>query len=173
MSAICAGSVIIGMLSAIDRNQCPQSIGTPVRNPRNPHSDIWYETTLRTVRGILQARVESADTSPSEREDARVKLAHLDSEQWALGCGEQKRLNIIDAISAARATDRMYGRVIDEKDHEGEPDWLEVAEGLGLDVSPAKSLSGRHWLITHIIVHPPKLDEGRVIEGDAGNDSRD
>src|SRR5437764_13714327 len=30
-------SAIIGMLSAIDRNQCPQSIGTPVRNPRNPH----------------------------------------------------------------------------------------------------------------------------------------
>src|SRR4051794_24230806 len=29
-------SAIIGMLSAIDRNQCPQSIGTPVRNPRNP-----------------------------------------------------------------------------------------------------------------------------------------
>ena len=25
------------MLSAINRNQCPQSIGTPVRNPRNPH----------------------------------------------------------------------------------------------------------------------------------------
>jgi len=24
-------------LSAIDRNQCPQSIGTPVRNRRNPH----------------------------------------------------------------------------------------------------------------------------------------
>jgi hypothetical protein len=31
-------SAIIGMLSAINRNQCPQSIGTPVRNPRNPHS---------------------------------------------------------------------------------------------------------------------------------------
>src|SRR6516165_4768775 len=31
-------SAIIGMLSAIDRNQCPQSIGTPVRNPRNPHA---------------------------------------------------------------------------------------------------------------------------------------
>jgi hypothetical protein len=30
-------SGIIGMLSAIDRNQCPRSIGTPVRNPRNPH----------------------------------------------------------------------------------------------------------------------------------------
>src|SRR6516165_4420477 len=30
-------SAIIGMLSAIDRNQCPQSIGTPVRNPRNLH----------------------------------------------------------------------------------------------------------------------------------------
>jgi hypothetical protein len=25
------------MLSAIDRNHCPQSIGTPVRNRRNPH----------------------------------------------------------------------------------------------------------------------------------------
>src|SRR6516225_10318839 len=32
-------SAIIGMLSAIDRNQCPQSIGTPVRNPRNPQTD--------------------------------------------------------------------------------------------------------------------------------------
>src|SRR6516164_3443467 len=31
-------SAIIGMLSAIDRNQCPQSIGTPVRNPRNPQA---------------------------------------------------------------------------------------------------------------------------------------
>jgi hypothetical protein len=30
-------SAIIGMLSAIDRNHCPQSIGTPVRNRRNPH----------------------------------------------------------------------------------------------------------------------------------------
>jgi IstB-like ATP binding protein len=32
-------SAIIGMLSAIDRNQCPQSIGTPVRNSRNPQAD--------------------------------------------------------------------------------------------------------------------------------------
>ena len=31
-------SAIAGMLSAINRNQCPQSIGTPVRNPRNPHA---------------------------------------------------------------------------------------------------------------------------------------
>jgi len=33
-------SAIIGMLSAIDRNQCPQSIGTPVRNPRNLHEFV-------------------------------------------------------------------------------------------------------------------------------------
>jgi hypothetical protein len=31
-------SAIIGMLSAINRNHCPQSIGTPVRNRRNPQS---------------------------------------------------------------------------------------------------------------------------------------
>jgi hypothetical protein len=31
-------SAIIGMLSAINRNHCPQSIGTPVRNRRNPHT---------------------------------------------------------------------------------------------------------------------------------------
>jgi len=41
-------SAIIGMLSAIDRNQCPQSIGTPVRNPRNPQTSeafvaMWHE----------------------------------------------------------------------------------------------------------------------------------
>jgi hypothetical protein len=30
-------SAITGMLSAIDRNHCPQSIGTPVRNRRDPH----------------------------------------------------------------------------------------------------------------------------------------
>src|SRR6516162_4036113 len=43
-------SAIIGMLSAIDRNQCPQSIGTPVRNPRNPHSDTSMLVSLR--RGL-------------------------------------------------------------------------------------------------------------------------
>src|SRR5436190_9132258 len=37
-------SAIIGMLSAIDRNQCPQSIGTPVRNPRNPHTSLSRPT---------------------------------------------------------------------------------------------------------------------------------
>ena len=29
--------MITGMLSAMDRNHCPQSIGIPVRNRRNPH----------------------------------------------------------------------------------------------------------------------------------------
>jgi hypothetical protein len=37
--------VIIGSLSAIDRNHCPPSIGTSVRNRRNPH------TILRCCRG--------------------------------------------------------------------------------------------------------------------------
>ena len=30
-------SAIIGMLSAMDWNDCPRSIGIPVRNRRNPH----------------------------------------------------------------------------------------------------------------------------------------
>jgi hypothetical protein len=31
-------SAIVGILSAINRNHCPPSIGTPVRNHRNPQS---------------------------------------------------------------------------------------------------------------------------------------
>src|SRR6516165_4180913 len=42
-------SAIIGMLSAIDRNQCPQSIGTPVRNPRNPHLQSAASAVLAGV----------------------------------------------------------------------------------------------------------------------------
>ena len=33
-------SAIIGMLSAMDWNDCPQSIGIPVRNRRNPHDSF-------------------------------------------------------------------------------------------------------------------------------------
>src|SRR6516165_2887005 len=55
-------SAIIGMLSAIDRNQCPQSIGTPVRNPRNPQelADLGW-TDGRNVR--IDLRSYHADTN--------------------------------------------------------------------------------------------------------------
>src|SRR5204862_6313165 len=46
-------SAIIGMLSAIDRNQCPQSIGTPVRNPRNPHAE---EKAVEDARRAAEAK---------------------------------------------------------------------------------------------------------------------
>jgi hypothetical protein len=45
-------SAIIGMPSAIDRNQCPQSIGTPVRNPRNP------QPQPQTVYSVAEPRVK-------------------------------------------------------------------------------------------------------------------
>ena len=38
-------SAIIGMLSAIDRNHCPQSIGIPVRNHRNPQIAVRLPKT--------------------------------------------------------------------------------------------------------------------------------
>src|SRR6516225_4980884 len=56
-------SAIIGMLSAIDRNQCPQSIGTPVRNPRNPHD----KRVLKLIRSFLTAGVLAEGlVSPTE-----------------------------------------------------------------------------------------------------------
>src|SRR5215467_13131990 len=36
-------SAIIGMLSAMDWNHCPQSIGIPVRNRRNPQTTASNE----------------------------------------------------------------------------------------------------------------------------------
>jgi SNF2 family DNA or RNA helicase len=51
------------MLSAIDRNQCPQSIGTPVRNPRNlhngelfPHLRALAPASLNDERGRIMRR---------------------------------------------------------------------------------------------------------------------
>ena len=38
------------MLSAIDRNHCPQSIGIPVRNRRNP------QDTFKTAKALLATR---------------------------------------------------------------------------------------------------------------------
>src|SRR3954464_4749322 len=52
-------SAIIGMLSAIDRNQSPQSIRTPVRNPRNPHANgqsLGYVCSHDTEAEALQAK---------------------------------------------------------------------------------------------------------------------
>ena len=42
------------MLSAIDRNHCPQSIGIPVRNRRNPHNGPIHVSKL--TRAALEAR---------------------------------------------------------------------------------------------------------------------
>src|SRR5882672_9625904 len=39
------------MLSAIDRNHCPQSIGTPVRNRRNPQIAVGLDKTRGKLVG--------------------------------------------------------------------------------------------------------------------------
>jgi hypothetical protein len=57
-------SAIIGMLSAIDRNQCPQSIGTPVRNPRNPQLGRKGGTGVLSVDAKVLARQKVEHTIP-------------------------------------------------------------------------------------------------------------
>src|SRR6266852_740294 len=55
-------SAITGTLSAIDRNHCPQSIGNPVRNRRNPH-------TARKARIFALAhRIQSLAQMPHDME---------------------------------------------------------------------------------------------------------
>src|SRR6516162_6923255 len=79
-------SAIIGMLSAIDRNQCPQSIGTPVRNPRNPQLDdaatfsrLPDLTLIKTAAPALSAHSARASTrSHAAVERACETLDNLD-----------------------------------------------------------------------------------------------
>jgi hypothetical protein len=54
-------SAIIGMLSAINRNHCPQSIGTPVRNRRNPQRVVGFMmiSTFRSRYGYILCPGES------------------------------------------------------------------------------------------------------------------
>ena len=69
-------SAIIGMLSAIDRNQCPQSIGTPVRNPRNPHPgrvaamEQRLNAMLQAVN-IVQPALQNFYSTLSDEQKAR------------------------------------------------------------------------------------------------------
>src|SRR5271169_1319067 len=46
-------SAIIGMLSAMDWNDCPRSIGIPVRNRRNPQPMPWFANKGQIVQVIL------------------------------------------------------------------------------------------------------------------------
>src|SRR6516165_1674161 len=85
-------SAIIGMLSAIDRNQCPQSIGTPVRNPRNPHS--IEPTHQHSPRHVL----EQHQIVPSRKQRPHVLsllvlavLKHPYIPLWPLNCLAQRR----------------------------------------------------------------------------------
>ena len=43
-------SAIIGMLSAMDWNHCPQSIGIPVRNRRNPQ----YRPSKKSIKRMVE-----------------------------------------------------------------------------------------------------------------------
>jgi site-specific DNA recombinase len=54
------------MLSAIDRNQCPQSIGTPARNPRNPQresAEAYIKSQAHEGWKLLRARYDDGGLS--------------------------------------------------------------------------------------------------------------
>ena len=60
-------SAIIGTLSAMDWNDCPQSIGIPVRNRRNPQGS--RETMLKEEEARLKERLlelEKSAVTPKE-----------------------------------------------------------------------------------------------------------
>src|SRR6266852_6253840 len=60
------------MLSAINRNHCPQSIGNPVRNRRNPHG---YRSNSATMASSGQYFHLSFPTTPWNTRDRSSSLA--------------------------------------------------------------------------------------------------
>jgi hypothetical protein len=64
-------SAIIGMLSAMDWNDCPQSIGIPVRNRRNPHTD-----------SLTGHDIASAATWADKYRDANINGSRDRTRQW-------------------------------------------------------------------------------------------
>jgi hypothetical protein len=65
-------SAIIGMLSAMDWNDCPQSIGIPVRNRRNPQA-------LARVRNRVPHPNERFVAGFHLREEARLEVILAES----------------------------------------------------------------------------------------------
>jgi len=57
-------SVFIGMVSAIDRNHCPPSIGTAVRLRRNPHFSLSKDLKLTIGAGYQIAVAPDYRASP-------------------------------------------------------------------------------------------------------------
>jgi adenylate cyclase len=83
--------VIIGTLSAIDRNHCPPSIGTGVRNRRNPHPKIAqhrgrivkttgdgalveFASAVDAVRCAMEIQRGMAESSADVSEDRRIEF---------------------------------------------------------------------------------------------------
>jgi hypothetical protein len=55
------------MLSAIDRNQCPQSIGIPVRNPRNPHFAFPVSLMLTIPNATIHTFLDLMNDKPVQK----------------------------------------------------------------------------------------------------------
>lgn len=121
-----------------------------------------FENLLCAIRRRLLEMAKSTDALPTELADA---LSHLDAEVWAAGYGEQKRLNIIDALRDARLTGSVFCRVVDEwKGGRADPDWLEVGSALGL---PLPDLTSAPRLMTRVLVTPDNMLTVRLTR--AGN----
>lgn len=121
-----------------------------------------YEEMLCDIRAALTVKVGNPYLPAPERADVEAKHAALNSEQWSRRHGDDRRLNIIDALREGRAADYWFVRIIGENDYD--PDWVAVAAELGLRVPNLGS--DRIRLLTRVIVSP-KLRFDQERPGDA------
>src|SRR5258706_10251723 len=74
------------MLSAIDRNHCPQSTGTPVRNRRNPQSNSLI-VTARLVSDRIRTEIALEPCYPTPLSNSRTfghRFRATEGEPWLL-----------------------------------------------------------------------------------------
>src|SRR5258706_12015213 len=89
------------MLSAIDRNHCPQSTGTPVRNRRNPQSNSLI-VTARLVSDRIRTEIALEPCYPTPLSNSRTfghGFGATEGAPW---------LSRVDSSRRSRRCDRLF-----------------------------------------------------------------